>query len=78
MAKKRSLKRQYFLCIDNSGYVASLEPRKIYVTLPDKAADAKGLLRVIDESGEDYLYPAARFVAIEVPQQAREAFAGVA
>lgn len=45
MAKKRSLKRQYFLCIDNSGYVASLEPRKIYVTLPDKAADAKGLLR---------------------------------
>jgi hypothetical protein len=78
MAKKNSSKRKYFVCIDNAGYVASLEQRKIYLTLADKSAKAKGLLRVIDESGEDYLYPAARFVAIEVPQQAREAFAGVA
>lgn len=78
MAKKLTSKRKYFLCIDNAGYVASLEQRKIYLTLPDKVAETKGLLRVIDESGEDYLYPAARFVAIEVPQQARGAFAGVA
>jgi hypothetical protein len=78
MAKKKSSKREYFLCIDNSGYLASLEQRKIYLTLPDKSAAAKGLLRVIDQSGEDYLYPAARFVAIKVPQQAHEAFAGVA
>jgi hypothetical protein len=78
MARKKQSKPKYILCINNAGYPASLEQRKIYLTLPDKSAEAKGLLRVIDESGEDYLYPAARFVAIEIPQQAREAFAGVA
>lgn len=57
--------RHLVLCLDNTGYAASLEPRKFYEVLPDVDADAHGQLRVIDESGEDYLYPAARFV--EVP-----------
>jgi hypothetical protein len=77
MAKRRTVKR-FVLCIDNAGYPASLEARKIYASIPDKSAAARGYLRVVDESGEDYLYPASRFVAIAVPTAARAAFAGVA
>jgi hypothetical protein len=76
MAKKTV--PRYVLCVDNKGYKASLEQRKIYVSLPDKTAEKRGFIRVLDESGEDYLFPATRFVAIEVPQAAREAFAEVA
>lgn len=60
----------YALCIKNRGYASSLETRKIYQVLPDPEARERGLLRVIDESGEDYLYPATFFVAIELPRQA--------
>jgi hypothetical protein len=53
--------------VDNGGYEASLERNKIYVVLSDRIAEKDGDLRVIDESGEDYLFSADRFVAIEVP-----------
>ena len=59
----------------NDGYVASLEVRKIYRVLPDADAARHRLLRVIDESGEDYLYPADYFTPIELPQGIAEAFA---
>lgn len=59
--------RQFAVCVDNSGYEASLERNKIYVVLSDKTAEKEGDLRVIDESGEDYLFSADRFVAIDVP-----------
>ena len=59
--------RQFAVCVDNSGYEASLERNKIYVVLPDKTAEKDGELRVIDESGDDYLFSADRFVAIDVP-----------
>jgi hypothetical protein len=59
--------RQFAVCVDNEGYEASLERNKIYVVLPDKDAESDGDLRVVDESGEDYLFSAERFVAIEVP-----------
>lgn len=52
------------VCLKNDGYEASLERRKIYVILPDKTAAKHGLLRVIDESGEDYLYPRKYFAAL--------------
>jgi hypothetical protein len=77
MAKKQA-SRKYVLCIDNAGYPASLEARKIYAAIPDKIAEARGYLRVIDESGEDYLFPASRFVSISVPSSARAVFADVA
>jgi hypothetical protein len=64
-AKKPSLK--FVVCINNKDYPASLELHKIYRVLPDEDAAADGDLRVIDESGEDYLYPAKRFVPIAVP-----------
>jgi hypothetical protein len=75
---KRKPVRRFVLCLNNKGYAASLENRKIYVAISDKVAEQRGFIRVFDESGEDYLFPAGRFVAIEVPQAARQAFADVA
>ena len=65
----------YLLCLKNRGHPSALEIRKIYETLPDPEAEGRGLVRVIDESGEDYLYPANFFVAIDVPEQALRALA---
>ena len=61
------------LCVRNDGYPASLEVRKVYRVLADAAATEHGLIRVIDESGADYLYPANYFVRIEPPQSVVEA-----
>ncbi len=58
----------FVICIDNSEYPASLELHKIYRVLPDKDAQADGDMRIIDESGEDYLFPANYFIPIELPQ----------
>jgi hypothetical protein len=55
------------VCVDNSDYPASLELHKIYRVLPDREAEADGDLRVIDESGEDYLYEAERFLLVDLP-----------
>jgi hypothetical protein len=71
MAKSPS--KQLVVCIDNEGYAASLEKRKIYVALRDPAAEKHSLLRVIDESGEDYLYPKEFFRAIALPQAIKKA-----
>lgn len=60
----------YVLCIDNGGYPESLEVRKVYAVLPDDRAESRQHLRVIDETGEDYLYPAKYFVPIQVPPEA--------
>ncbi len=70
---KRPSSQQYLLCVKNDGYPASLEVRKVYRALPDLAASAKGFVRVIDESGEDYLYPAGNFVAVDLPKAAVDA-----
>ena len=54
----------YVLCIDDGGYPESLEVRKLYPVLPDERAAERNYIRVIDETGEDYLYPAKNFVRI--------------
>jgi TPP-dependent pyruvate/acetoin dehydrogenase alpha subunit len=59
MAKTQT--KQLVVCIDNNGYAVSLEKRKIYVALRDSAAEKHGLLRIVDEPGEDYLYRKSRF-----------------
>ena len=64
--KKTALK--FAVCVNNAEYPAALELHKIYRVVPDEDAAADGDLRVIDESGEDYLYPADRFVPIAVPE----------
>jgi hypothetical protein len=63
--------RRFVVCVRNDGYQASLERNKIYTVVPDEEAARDGDLRVIDESGEDYLFSADRFVAIEVPAAVR-------
>lgn len=68
-------RHRFAVCIKNGSYEASLEPRKIYRVLDDPEAEAKSLLRVVDESGEDYLFPAEMFVPIEVPANAISVFA---
>ena len=60
------------ICIDNSGYPASLELHKIYTVLPDDRAAEDEYLRVIDESGEDYLYSIKRFLPVNLPEQAQK------
>ena len=60
-------KSRFVVCVDNAGYAASLELHKVYRSLPDKEAEADGEIRVIDESGEDYLYSQGGFVPISVP-----------
>lgn len=71
MKPRKSRSKQFAVCIDNRGYPASLELHKIYRVVPDTDATAEGDLRVVDESGEDYLYSADRFVEIEPPQTVR-------
>ena len=72
MRRKDSVAR-FVVCIDNSDYEASLELHKIYPVVPDPDAAQDRDLRIIDESGEDYLYAASRFVAIEVPKALQRA-----
>ena len=71
---RRNHRMPYVLCISNRGFRASLVVRKVYRTLADPKAEARGLVRVIDESGEGYAYPDRLFVAIEVPREASRAF----
>ena len=65
----------YVICIENRG-AEDLEVRKVYRVLYDKDATATGYTRVIDDSGEDYLYPSACFVPVELPPKAKRAWTG--
>jgi hypothetical protein len=68
-----SSRKRLVVCVRNEGYEVSLEQRKIYQTLPDAAAARHGQLRVLDESGEDYLYPKHFFVEVDLPVAVRRA-----
>jgi hypothetical protein len=70
-SRRATIERRFVVCVENGGYEASLERNKIYVVLPDHGAEKAGDLRVVDESGEDYLFSADRFVAIAVPAAVR-------
>jgi hypothetical protein len=65
------VKGQLVICIDNTGYEASLERRKIYESVADPGASRRGLVRIVDESGEDYLYPESMFVEVALPASVR-------
>ncbi len=69
--RKRS---RYVVCIENEGYLASLELRKLYEVVSDRKSESRGFIRVIDESGEDYLFPASFFMRVAVPDAVRQAF----
>jgi len=68
-------KKRFVLCIDNQGYEASLILRKIYAVIPDARAEQDDFIRVVDESGEDYLFHKNHFVFIELPAEAEKAMA---
>jgi hypothetical protein len=71
MKSRRKNESRFVVCITNTEL--DLEMRKIYQVLPDAAAEKENHLRVIDESGEDYLYPASFFVEVEIPKEAEQA-----
>ena len=68
-----SSKKKYALCINNKNYEASLIPRKIYEIIPDERAEKDDFVRIIDESGEDYLYHTSHFVFIQLPAEVEQA-----
>ena len=65
--------KQFVICVRNDGYAGSLEVRKIYELIPDPEAEKLKQVRVIDESGEDYLFPEEYFRSIELPQDVKAA-----
>jgi hypothetical protein len=69
---KTKEKGQFVLCIENKDS-DDLEKRKIYQRLPDEEAEREGYIRIIDESGEDYLYPRSYFIQVRLPQEAEKA-----
>jgi hypothetical protein len=69
----RTQAKELVVCVENDAYAVSLEKRKIYVSLRDAAAEKHNMLRIVDESGEDYLYPKAHFRSIALPQSVRRA-----
>lgn len=58
----------FVVCVGNEGYLASLQVRRLYRLIPDTQAEDRGLLRVVDEFGEDYLYPASLFEPVDLPE----------
>jgi hypothetical protein len=71
MKQRRVLRTRWVVCLSNAGYEALLERLKLYRCLPDRTAEAEGLVRVIDESEEDYLYPARFFSPIALAPNLR-------
>lgn len=74
LAGKTRSSSSFAICLDNSGYDFSLQLCKVYRVLPDPIANKHGLIRVIDDTGEDYLYGADMFAPIKLPTKARAAF----
>jgi hypothetical protein len=73
MSKSKKTEPVFAVCINNRDYPASLELHKIYRVLPDDDAAKDGDIRVVDESGEDYLYPAKDFIHLDLPAEVRVA-----
>lgn len=74
----KAAEQHYAVCVRNDDYPASLELRKLYPVLDDTFAAQHGMIRVIDESGEDYLYPSEFFVRVELPATIEKALAKIA
>ena len=68
---REEMKQKFLLCVDNEGYEASLEIRKLYEKIPDKEAERHDQVRIIDESGEDYLHPSSFFAPVRLSIQTK-------
>ena len=73
MNQTKTLPRKFAICVNNADYPVALELHKLYRLVPDEEAERDGDLRVIDESGEDYLYPAEYFLVVEFPRTIQRA-----
>jgi len=73
MPSRRSKSNKYAVCVKNTGFEASLELRKLYPVLDDLEAEANDLIRVVDESGDDYLYPDRLFQRLTLPAEVQRA-----
>ena len=71
--EKMNSKKLFVVCVKNEGYAASLELRKIYEVIPDELSAGHQMIRVVDESGEDYLYPSDFFITIDLPKPVEQA-----
>ena len=71
--EQKNSKKMFVVCLKNEGYAASLELRKIYEIIPDERAADHQMIRVVDESGEDYLYPSDFFIPIDLPEPIEQA-----
>jgi hypothetical protein len=71
--EQKNLKKMFVVCIKNEGYAVSLELRKIYEVIPDERAADHQMIRVVDESGEDYLFPSDFFITIDLPKPIEQA-----
>jgi hypothetical protein len=69
----RQNEKKFVVCVSNKGHPASLELRKLYQVIPDEKASKLGQIRVVDESGQDYLYPEQYFAPVQLPQATEEA-----
>ena len=76
--KEQELNHRIAICVDNTDYELSLERRKVYPVLPDTDAERDDYVRIIDETGEDYLFPASRFVFLTVTTEIEEAVLAIA
>ena len=72
--RRKFISARHVICVNSQGYPGSLEVRKIYRRIRDEKSEHHGLLRIVDESGEDYLYPMNYFVPVRVPSAALHAF----
>ena len=72
------MKRELVICVENEGYEVSLEKRKLYIKVEDREARSHEQIRVIDESGEDYLFPKEYFVSVNLPSKTEQAVLGAA
>ena len=77
MKKQSTRTKGFAVCIDKTGYLASLEAGKLYAIVPDAEAAKHGLIRVVDESGEDYGYSAERFFILKIPIALEKALKGM-
>jgi hypothetical protein len=71
--ESQNMEARFAICINDGGYVDDLKVRTVYQILPDESAARSNYVRVVDETGEDYLYPATLFVEIQVPPEAEAA-----
>jgi hypothetical protein len=76
--ESQNTEARFVVCINDGGYTDDLKARTVYQVLPDESAARSNYLRIVDETGEDYLYPAALFVPIELPREAEKALLSAA